>query len=444
MKYKLTLPAFLLTVLLFITSCDDTDPVIRVQSIQLDITTLTLEEGESKKLIATVIPEDATNKNITWKSNNDAIATVDQHGSIQAVTPGNTTIVVTSKDGNKQASCTLTVTQKIVSVESITLNKDEFTLYIDNSEKLEYTILPENATNKTVTWESSNTDIATVDQSGKVTAKQEGSATITVTTADGNKQASSTVTVTKKTIHVESITLNKHELTLNLNESEKLEYTILPEDATNKNVTWESSNPSIATVDQSGKVIAIQVGNATITVTTEDSQKQDVCEVEVVHHYLDIDPHAISFFDNNEAITIDISVSGPWTITSKPNWVSASPSSGDHNDTDITITVDAFTNNAQNRTGEVTFKLADQNISDALSITQHNLPYADGEYRQAMSATKGATGVDIVFTGDGFTAEEIASGFFDTSIEQAIDHFFDIEPYRTYKDYFNVYDYLWE
>ena len=137
---------------------------------------------------------------------------------------------------------------------------------------------PSDATDKTVSWKSSNTSVATVDQNGKVTAVNAGSAVITVTTNDGSKTATCKVTVV---IPVTSVSLNKTELTIEKGKSETLTATVSPSDATNKAVTWQSSNNSIATVDQNGKVTAKELGNVTITVTTKDGSKTATCSVTV-------------------------------------------------------------------------------------------------------------------------------------------------------------------
>ncbi len=144
------------------------------------------------------MPANATNKAVTWSSNNKAIATVNSKGLVTAVKKGTATITVTTKDGNKTATCTVTVKAKEVKVTGVKLDKETLTRQVGDSYQLKATVLPENATNKAVTWSSSNKAIATVNSKGLVTAKTVGTATITVTTKDQNKTATCTITVKAK------------------------------------------------------------------------------------------------------------------------------------------------------------------------------------------------------------------------------------------------------
>jgi len=142
---------------------------------------------------------------------------------------------------------------------------------------------PENATNKIVTWESSDETVATVDNVGKVTPVKVGSTIITVTSQDGNKKATCTVTVTEttETVAVTSVSLNKTKLTLQEGKTETLTATVSPSNATNKAVTYKSLDETVAKVDANGKVTAVKAGTATITVTTADGNKTATCAVTV-------------------------------------------------------------------------------------------------------------------------------------------------------------------
>ena len=170
-----------------------------------------------------------------------------------------------------------------ISVTGVTLDKTNMELTEGETATLTATVEPDNATNKNVTWSSDNADVATVDQTGKVTAEGAGTATITVTTEDGGKTATCTVTVRAANVPVTGVTLNKTNLTLQEKASETLTATVVPAEATNKNVTWTSSNANVATVDTDGTVTAKSAGTATITVTTEDGEKTAACEVTVTH-----------------------------------------------------------------------------------------------------------------------------------------------------------------
>jgi len=265
-----------------LTSCGKKNQqVVHVTGVTLDKSSLKLAPGKNTQLIATVLPENATNKNVTWSSSNESVATVDQNGNIQAISEGNTTIIVTTKDSGHTATCEVTVNENIIHVTGVTLDKDKLELDQGTTAQLKATVLPENATNKNVTWTSSNESITTVDQNGNVKAISEGTATITATTEDGGYTDFCKVVVRTITIPVQSITLDKSSLSLNKGESAQLTATVLPENATNKNVTWSSLKQSVATVDQNGNVTAKSAGNVEIAVTTEDGGYMAICKVTV-------------------------------------------------------------------------------------------------------------------------------------------------------------------
>ena len=179
-----------------ITVTSSTPEPVAVESVSLDQTDLALNVGETATLTATVLPENADNKNVTWTSSSSSTATVDANGKVTAVAPGLAVIIVTTVDGGKVATCAVTVTNPAVPVQSVSLDKTTLSLNVGDNATLVATVLPENADDKTVTWSSSNTAVATVDANGKVTAVAAGEAVITVTTTDGAKTATCTVTVT--------------------------------------------------------------------------------------------------------------------------------------------------------------------------------------------------------------------------------------------------------
>ena len=176
-------------------------------------------------------------------------------------------------------ACPQKIKDKKISVDGISLDKNELTINVGASFKLSAAISPANASNKKITWTSNNSGIAEVDQDGNVTGKAEGNAVITATTEDGNKTANCNVTV--KFIHIESISLDKNELELGIGESSKLSAAISPANASNKKITWTSDNSGIAEVDQDGNVTGKADGNAVITATTEDGNKTATCTVKV-------------------------------------------------------------------------------------------------------------------------------------------------------------------
>lgn len=166
--------------------------VIPVQSITLNKSAGAGAPGGSETLIPTVLPADATDKSVTWSSSNDAVATVSSSGLVTLVSNGSATITATTVDGAKTASCSYTVTTP---VQSVALTPATIELAVNGTQQLSTVISPSTASNTTVSYVSSAPVVATVSMDGEVTGRSAGTATITVTTADGAKTASTEVTV---------------------------------------------------------------------------------------------------------------------------------------------------------------------------------------------------------------------------------------------------------
>jgi len=192
-------------------------PTVNVSGVSISKSSLNLKVGESDTLTATVKPNNATNKTVTWSSSNNNVATV-TNGKVVAVGKGTATITVTAS--GKTATCTVTVTEEVkvdptVDVNSVSISKSSLNLKIGESDTLTATINPDNATDKTMTWSSSNNSVATVTN-GKVVAVGKGTATITVTAS--GKTATCTVTVTEEVtysidwVKIESSTLDEYML----------------------------------------------------------------------------------------------------------------------------------------------------------------------------------------------------------------------------------------
>ena len=254
---------------------------VNVTDVTLDKTELTLTEGETETLTATVRPDNADNRKVTWSSDKTDVATVDGAGRVTAVKAGEAVVTVTTEDGGKTVSCKVTVQAKAVGVTEVTLDKTELTLTEGETETLTATVKPDNADNLKVTWSSDKTEIATVDGTGRVTAVKAGEAVVTVTTEDGGKTATCKVTVKAKVVPVTGVEVNPWAVTLSVRGTSKLSYTIRPADATNQNVKWESESPSVATVDSEGNVQGVAAGTAKICVTTEDGGFKSYCTVTV-------------------------------------------------------------------------------------------------------------------------------------------------------------------
>lgn len=273
----------------FTAKCEVTVNTVDATGVTVSPKTETLVTGgQPKTLTATVAPVNATNKTVTWSSNAASIVSVDPNTGV--ITPGSTAgeAIITATDHKGHTdSCTVTVTSTVVHVSSVEIESAYKTLVLQANGSASaalsehVTILPTEALDKSLTFSSSNTDVATVDSStGVVTPHAPGSATITVTSVD-NPDAKDTCAVTVNKVPVTSVSLDKHELALNVDGSETLTATVNPDNATYKGVSWESSNPGVATVSN-GVVTAKAEGTATITVkSTDDTSKKDTCAVTV-------------------------------------------------------------------------------------------------------------------------------------------------------------------
>ena len=170
---------------------------VNVTDVTLDKTELTLTEGEAETLTATVRPDNADNRKVTWSSDKTEIATVDGAGKVTAVKAGEAVVTVTTEDGGKTATCKVTVKAKAVPVTGVEVNPWAVTLSVRGTSKLSYTIRPADATNQNVKWESESPSVATVDSEGNVQGVAAGTAKICVTTEDGGFKSYCTVTVKK-------------------------------------------------------------------------------------------------------------------------------------------------------------------------------------------------------------------------------------------------------
>ncbi len=247
-----------------------------VTGVELNVESVSLEVNGTETLIATITPSNATNPKLIWETSDESVVTVDEYGNIKGLKAGTATITVTTEDGGFTATCKVTVTEetsKEVAVTSVKISGAN-TVTVGSTIKLRATVSPSNASNKKVTWSSSNKSIATVDANGNVKGLKAGTVTITAKTANG-KTATYKVTVKAKAVTTVSVTSVKISgaKDLTVGDSLKLTATVSPSNASNKKVTWKSSNPSVATVDANGNVKALKAGTVTITVTTEDGSK---------------------------------------------------------------------------------------------------------------------------------------------------------------------------
>lgn len=241
-----------------------------VSAVSLSEKNISLIVDDTRALSATVSPYDANDKNVSWKSSNTNIVTVDSYGNIKAIAAG--TAQITASAGSKSDICNVTVS--LPTVSNVTVSKTDLHLESGQAHTLTATITPTNASNSAITWSSDNQKVATVDSSGRVTAVASGTAKITAQA--GGKQASCTVTITTP---VQSITLPS-EQTVELGRTYTVDPTFKPSNADDLTFTLKTSDSSILSV-KDNKFTPLKAGVATITVTTPNG-KSDSCTITVI------------------------------------------------------------------------------------------------------------------------------------------------------------------
>lgn len=258
-----------LTVKQYVTSFDVTpiDPVLYV--------------GSDEQLNITALPADATDKTFSCTTSDETIASVNSTGLISAKKAGTANIIITAEDRNIISKMiTVTVKQK---AQSISIDNQPDEIYLKNSYQLNYTVLPADTTDKSVTYSSSNNEVATIDSSGLITPISKGRTTITVTANDGSAVSKSFEIEINQ--YVEYVTSAKNELTLYTNEYESLAINVLPADANNQELEFTSSDNMIANVNAYGKVTAVKAGTAVITITAKDGSNSFATVLVTVKQY---------------------------------------------------------------------------------------------------------------------------------------------------------------
>lgn len=233
--------------------------------------------GQTAQLSAMVLPEDATDKSVTWLVQSPEVLSVSPEGFLKAVGLGEAWVSATTSNG-KSAYMTFNVIPTPVS--SIVLNPNAVSLKATETVTLTATVMPEDATNKNISWASSNNAVASVDTYGNVTANYVGEAIVTATSTDGNNVVAE-CHVTVVPTPVEGIAIEANGPTaLKVSQTVQLTATITPETATDKSVSWSSSNSEIASVDENGLVTAKQVGTATIS--AKSGSKEAILSITVI------------------------------------------------------------------------------------------------------------------------------------------------------------------
>ncbi|MDO5294849.1 MAG: Ig-like domain-containing protein, partial [bacterium] len=252
---------------------------IEVTDLDLGDYTAEMTVGTNQLLTITVLPFDVTNQTVTYKSSNTQIATVNAMGRIVAVSKGKT--VITVQAGSIKKEFTITVKEEevmdTIEVTDLDLGDYQKEMIIGTSQLLGITVLPTNATKQKITYKSNNTKIVTVNELGRVTAKKIGKAKITVASGKVSKVISIEVKkqeINEQTTPVTSIEVDEFKEEMKVEETQSITASVLPSDATEATIAYQSSNKGVATISGTGKITALQKGTTTITFTAGGVKKE--------------------------------------------------------------------------------------------------------------------------------------------------------------------------
>ena len=295
---------------------------IPVQSLTLDEDDIILSINEQKRLTAHITPNNPTQPTLKWTSSKSDVCMVDDNGLLTAVGPGNCTILVETTDGSAlSAMCNVYVKQPVTSVE---LNTYEITVRKGTVFWLNATCLPENADNKICEWTSTDTDVCTVEQDGKVTATGSGICNIVCTNVDTGIADFCVVTVTQP---ITGFSLNSTYQSMWVGAKYAIIPHVEPIDADNKNVTYQSSDTAVATVDENGVVTAVAGGKCVIVATTEELGLKASVTIEVHEYVSSLELSDYELYMNYNTMNRIFAYVGAETATNKNViWTSADPS----------------------------------------------------------------------------------------------------------------------
>ncbi len=277
-------------------------------SINIQEENINLSLGTTSQLTTSISPSNAT-KEVTWSSSNANVATVNSNGLVTARGSGTTTIVARTING-KTDTCTVTVGKYSVKLRGILITTKYTSLPVDVTKQLFVAFTPSNATNKSITWTSSNPSVASVDQSGNVKALKSGSAIITATSSDGGYKSTTAVDVInyENEILAKSLSFGNSSYSIGVNNTLALKPIITPSNATSTAIEFVSDNPSIATVNMDGVVTGVKEGSATITATLKRTQLKASVTVNI--HYIK------ATGVNLNAVDVQIPLSDTYTLVS--------------------------------------------------------------------------------------------------------------------------------
>lgn len=304
-----------------------TDCVVNVTGKNVLISTINIHQkrisiavGYTHNLTYSVQPSNATENNLVFQSSDSSVAIVDQNGVIKGLKEGNCVITVATSNGLVKDSTYVTVyksgTTTVVNGESvkttvypksINISNNDITLKVGSTMSVVATVLPSDA-NQSLSWTSSNSRVATVDSNGLITAISPGTATIVAKTVN-DLTANIKVTVGDYSIKLKSITVNTNYLVMPLGKSMQLSIIYNPKDASNKTVTWESSNSKVITVNSSGYIKAVGPGTAIIKATSADGGYTDTATIEVTGSGTLISANEIVFKESSYLVGVNGTIS---------------------------------------------------------------------------------------------------------------------------------------
>ncbi len=281
---------------------------IKLNSIIISPSNIELTEGGTAKLSVIFNPVNASNKEVTWKSSNNSVVTVDSNGNLTGNSSGSATITAISTDNYYVASAKVTVNPIDKTLKGITFEKNELELDVGDTRELLVIFNPSSAENKKVTWSSSNSDIVSVEE-GRITAIKPGKAQIKVVSDEGNFEAICKIIVLSDPI--ESISFVKESQTIYVGNSITLETVSIPEDTIINDPIWSSSDETVAVVSEDGVLTALQEGSSIITISDKEKKVTATTLINVEDKpaeslMITIDNYQLNFNPNVKKYTLKI------------------------------------------------------------------------------------------------------------------------------------------
>lgn len=248
---------------------------VLVTDVKVDKPSISLEEGKTSEIKVDVLPSNATNKSVDWKSSNEKVAVVSSKGVVEAIGVGNAVVTVTTQDGNKSASVNVTVTKKVEDLDSVCksvlekgFSKKSYTLTFLQAINVKY--FNDYLVKDLITWSSSDPSIVKVDRKGNVLAIGTGKAYVSVSCNNKVYDRIEINAIKRDSVKASKITLSPSSLTINVGVTKSVSATVTPKNASVKNLKWDSSDNTIAKVNSKGQITGVKAGKATISVSTAD------------------------------------------------------------------------------------------------------------------------------------------------------------------------------